>query len=116
MIASSGPLHELSLVHNQPPMPARLTRSCSIVRCRPTRIGSEKGRDRPRDDRWLPIGAALDEVASSAPGQFGIVKPIPATGSNPRARNRKCVPSGIVGQVPGATSTISVRPPWLRHT
>ena len=40
MIASSGPLDELSLVHRRPPVTARPLGRARIVRCRPRPIGS----------------------------------------------------------------------------
>ncbi len=52
---------------------------------------------------------------SSMPGQGGMVAPTAVSGSSPSDRNWKRVPTGMVMDMPGPTSTVSSRSPSRRH-
>src|SRR6516164_4230637 len=54
-------------------------------------------------------------TASSSPGHGGIVAPIATRGSTPSQRNWKCVPVGMLIEMPGHTSTTSSSSPSFRH-
>ena len=53
--------------------------------------------------------------ASVSPGQGGVVNPMATSGSSLVERNWNLVPTGIVIDTPGPTSTVSWRPSAPRH-